>query len=95
MIAVAFPYDPIEMQTPQWNDDASQYWVDANAACDDGNNDGRGAPAAPRCSLPGLSGATWSLAAGSQVFVVGNGANINRMNFPGTAEEMIWIISMG
>lgn len=96
----AFPYDPLEMQTPQWSDSASQYWVDANAACDDSNNGGRGAPSAPRCSLPGIGGATWSLAAGSQVFVVGNGAsygngaNINRMNFPGTPEEMIWIIGV-
>jgi hypothetical protein len=96
----AFPYNPVEMPTPQWNDGANQYWVDANAACDDSNNDGRGAPSAPRCSLPGISGRTWSLAAGSQVFVVGNGASygngadINQMNFPGTPDERIWIIGV-
>lgn len=96
----AFPYDPVEMQSPQWDDNANQYWVDANADCNDSNNDGRGAPSAPRCSLPGFSGATWSLAAGSQVFVAGNGAsygngmNINRMNFPGTPDAMIWIIGV-
>lgn len=96
----AFPYDPVGMGTPQWRDGPGQFWVDAGGVCDDGNNSGRGSPQAPRCTLPGIYNSTWTLSAGSQIFVVGNGAgygdqqNINQMNFAGTADDPIWIIGI-
>ncbi|MBT2969172.1 MAG: hypothetical protein KME51_04650 [Candidatus Thiodiazotropha sp. (ex Ctena orbiculata)] len=98
----AFPYDPINMPTPQWADRANQYYVDSSSAdCDDASNDGRGNPTTPRCSLPGLRGTTSSLNPGDQLFIAGNGArygnaqHVERADMPGTATDPIWIIGAG
>jgi hypothetical protein len=99
----AFPYDPINMVTPTWNDDPGQYYVDNSATCDDTNNGGRGSPLAPRCTIPGLElRFRWTLEAGDQVFIVGNGqsytpardATVDRVDMRGTATEPVWIIGV-
>ncbi len=96
----AFPYDPVNMSKPEWNDGPQQYYVDSGVACDDSNNGGRGAPLAPRCTLPGIVSKTWTLSAGDQIFVVGNGATYNEgldirnLFMTGTAGAPIWIIGI-
>ena len=41
----AFPYDPINIPTPQWVDHDNQYYVDSSSpTCDDSSNAGRGTP---------------------------------------------------
>lgn len=98
----AFPYDPINIPTPKWSNAANQYYVDSSSnACSDSANSGRGSPDAPRCSLPGLSGTSWTLADGAQVFIVGDGAtyggsqDVNSADMRGTASAPIWIIGVG
>ena len=99
----AFPYDPISLSVPSWNDAVNQYWVDNGAGnCSDLNNSGRGSKSEPRCTLPGFSESNWFLNANDQIFVVGNGStytnpNSGRVNnafFPGSANEPIWIIGV-
>ena len=63
----AFPYDPIEMPTPSWNDGSNQYYVNSSHPnCNDTANGGRGSPSTPRCTLRGLSGSSWSLSAAQE-----------------------------
>lgn len=97
----AFPYDPINIATPVWADGASQYYVDSNhASCDDANNSGRGSDTLPRCTIPGIANNDWALAAGSQVFIkgdgasYGNGANFDELRFTGTAADPVWLIGL-
>jgi hypothetical protein len=97
-----FPYDPINRATPTWNDGASQYYIDSTASnCDDAANGGRGNMTTPRCTLPGMNNTSWTLNAGDQLFVAGNGAtyggarDLNSVDMPGTATNPIWIIGMG
>ena len=58
-------------------------------------------PRTPRCSLPGLQGSSWTLSAGDQLFIAGNGArygnaqNVERAVMPGTATDPIWIVGVG
>jgi hypothetical protein len=98
----AFPYDPIGMETPTWTDEANQYYVDSgNAGCDDSANGGRGDSTTPRCTIPGISGTSWTLAAGNQVFLLGDGAtyggdsDLNSVTMNGSATAPVWIIGLG
>ncbi len=97
----AFPYDPINMAKPTFTDAANQYYVDgSNGACDDAAGDGQGTLAIPRCTLPGLSGSSWNLPAGAEVFIAGDGfeygggQDVNLVNFPGTETDPIWIVGV-
>lgn len=101
---VVWPYDPCTVTTPVWEDAANQYYVNpAHPSANDLNNGGRGSPTLPRLSIPGLNFAgsgSWSLAAGSQVFIVGDGntfgsqSDIQSFSFPGTSSDPIWIIGV-
>ncbi len=95
----AFPYDPINLETPAYTGAANQYWIDgSDPACSDAGN---GTQAVPRCTLPGYGGgASWTIAANSQLFIAGDGhtygqnQNINLINFAGTESEPIWFIGV-
>lgn len=100
----AWTFDPCSVATPVWRDALNQYYVDpAHAAADDANNDGRGSPTAPRRTIPGLNWGgvgSWTLAANTQLFIVGDGnvfgnaSDIENFTMPGTAEQPIWIIGV-
>lgn len=98
----AFPYDPIETPTPTWQDGENQYYVNnRNNSCADSANGGHGTPAEPLCNIPGMGASNWTLSAGDQVFVVGDGASygsyndVNAVKMDGTASRPIWIIGVG
>jgi hypothetical protein len=97
-----FPYDPININTPEWTGAVNQYYIDSSSSdCDDTANNGRGNETTPRCTLPGISRSSWTLNAGDQLFIVGDGAvygdgqDINTANMMGTATDPIWIIGLG
>jgi hypothetical protein len=97
-----FPYDPININTPEWSGASNQYYIDSSSSnCDDTANNGRGNETTPRCSLPGMSTTSWTLNAGDQLFIVGDGAaygdgrDINTANMMGSATDPIWIIGLG
>jgi hypothetical protein len=97
-----FPYDPINIATPQWSDGANQYYIDSSASnCSDASNGGRGSVSVPRCTLAGMNGSDWTLNAGDQLFVVGDGASygearhLESVDMMGTATKPIWIIGLG
>lgn len=100
-----WPYDPCTYETPTFADGADQYYVDSvNGNDGTAGNSGRGSVALPRASLPGLSGDTWTLSAGSQVFVVGDGATYtvadqgftsSGVTWSGTENSPVWLIGVG
>lgn len=96
-----WPYDPCTIATPVFADGATQYYVDSvNGNNGTAGNSGRGSVALPRQTVPGLSGSTWVLTAGMQVFITGNstlwGAQTDKnVQVSGTAADPCWIIGVG
>jgi hypothetical protein len=97
-----FPYDPINISTPEWSGAANQYYIDSSASnCDDSANSGRGNKTTPRCTLPGLGSTSWTLNAGDQLFIAGDGArygnaqDVLTADMMGTASDPIWIVGVG
>lgn len=92
-------YDPATVANPTFSDGASQYYIDLVSG-DDGTagNSGRGSVANPRLTIPGLSGATWTLSAGDQLFFAGGGTAFSSgtdytLVASGTAANPVWILT--
>ncbi|RYD38977.1 MAG: right-handed parallel beta-helix repeat-containing protein [Verrucomicrobiaceae bacterium] len=99
---VMFPdYDPCGIAAPVFADGANQYYVDTEDGVDvSAGNSGRGSVAAPRKTLPGFSGAAWTVTAGWQIFITENSTPVSSefdftLTSNGTGSSPVWIIGMG
>ncbi len=95
----AFPYDPCTIPTPIFNNGALQYYVDTQNGNDaTAGNNGRGSVANPRQTFPGLSGNTWTIERGWQIFITNNSSQWNgndiTVRIDGASDNLCWIIGV-
>jgi len=94
-------YDPCTIATPTFTNAATQYYVDTENGNDGtAENSGRGSIAKPRKTLPNLSGKTWTLGEGDQIFITGNSTVLSNgdhyvVHASGSAGAPAWIIGVG